>query len=153
MVVKNYLRLKLRGTSNLITLHEISDMDSDALNLNITEVEKKIDNKTWFRTLPITELKEGDKKKYKLKEKEILLINQGEVFAIENLCPHMDLPLDIGQITSRDTILCPYHSSEFCFKSGEVKKWVGKQPEAHSCLLYTSPSPRDATLSRMPSSA
>ena len=23
----------------------------------------------------------------------------------------------------------------------------------HSCLLYTSPSPRDATLSRMPSSA
>ena len=26
-------------------------------------------------------------------------------------------------------------------------------PEAISCLLYTSPSPRDATLSRMPSSA
>ena len=25
--------------------------------------------------------------------------------------------------------------------------------EAVSCLLYTSPSPRDATLSRMPSSA
>ena len=25
--------------------------------------------------------------------------------------------------------------------------------EAQSCLLYTSPSPRDATLSRMPSSA
>ena len=25
--------------------------------------------------------------------------------------------------------------------------------ENHSCLLYTSPSPRDATLSRMPSSA
>ena len=26
-------------------------------------------------------------------------------------------------------------------------------PETNSCLLYTSPSPRDATLSRMPSSA
>ena len=25
--------------------------------------------------------------------------------------------------------------------------------ESYSCLLYTSPSPRDATLSRMPSSA
>ena len=25
--------------------------------------------------------------------------------------------------------------------------------EADTCLLYTSPSPRDATLSRMPSSA
>ena len=129
VVVKDYLRLKLRGTSSLITLHEISDMNSDALQLNITEVEKKIDNKTWYRTLPLYELKEGEKKKFKVNEKEILLINQGEVFALENLCPHMDLPLDLGQITQRDTILCPYHNSEFCFKSGEVKKWVGNQPD------------------------
>ena len=28
-----------------------------------------------------------------------------------------------------------------------------KKIEVNSCLLYTSPSPRDATLSRMPSSA
>ena len=28
-----------------------------------------------------------------------------------------------------------------------------KKAESKSCLLYTSPSPRDATLSRMPSSA
>ena len=27
------------------------------------------------------------------------------------------------------------------------------KPEIKDCLLYTSPSPRDATLSRMPSSA
>ena len=26
-------------------------------------------------------------------------------------------------------------------------------PDGDACLLYTSPSPRDATLSRMPSSA
>ena len=40
-------------------------------------------------------------------------------------------------------------------------KPAGDQPEAikqlvngaNNCLLYTSPSPRDATLSRMPSSA
>ena len=31
---------------------------------------------------------------------------------------------------------------------GEGELWHG-----HVCLLYTSPSPRDATLSRMPSSA
>ena len=28
-----------------------------------------------------------------------------------------------------------------------------KAPDLEACLLYTSPSPRDATLSRMPSSA
>ena len=30
---------------------------------------------------------------------------------------------------------------------------MGSVNEAYPCLLYTSPSPRDATLSRMPSSA
>ena len=30
---------------------------------------------------------------------------------------------------------------------------VGKYAKAYSCLLYTSPSPRDRTRSRMPSSA
>ena len=35
----------------------------------------------------------------------------------------------------------------------ENKKKYGELKMAHACLLYTSPSPRDATLSRMPSSA
>ena len=30
---------------------------------------------------------------------------------------------------------------------------LARNPNARICLLYTSPSPRDATLSRMPSSA
>ena len=34
----------------------------------------------------------------------------------------------------------------------EVEKWFRMQAN-YTCLLYTSPSPRDATLSRMPSSA
>ena len=33
---------------------------------------------------------------------------------------------------------------------GEMDRYMGMD---YSCLLYTSPSPRDATLSRMPSSA
>ena len=35
------------------------------------------------------------------------------------------------------------------------RDWIEEDPneESDSCLLYTSPSPRDATLSRMPSSA
>ena len=32
-------------------------------------------------------------------------------------------------------------------------KFIGYTNESYICLLYTSPSPRDATLSRMPSSA
>ena len=36
---------------------------------------------------------------------------------------------------------------------GAATKAHTKKREARNCLLYTSPSPRDATLSRMPSSA
>ena len=35
----------------------------------------------------------------------------------------------------------------------EARKGLEALGCAHICLLYTSPSPRDATLSRMPSSA
>ena len=37
-----------------------------------------------------------------------------------------------------------------CPNTGSMK---GLLDEGNDCLLYTSPSPRDATLSRMPSSA
>ena len=38
-------------------------------------------------------------------------------------------------------------------RGGGVVEGQKSQPVASVCLLYTSPSPRDATLSRMPSSA
>ena len=37
--------------------------------------------------------------------------------------------------------------------TAEQKKILGKSGNIYSCLLYTSPSPRDGLLSRMPSSA
>ena len=55
----------------------------------------------------------------------------------------------------------PYPRGEFLVKTKYGIKEYYNQPEATAklfsedgyCLLYTSPSPRDATLSRMPSSA
>ena len=41
-------------------------------------------------------------------------------------------------------------------RDGDASRWLGKGVDDavnNVCLLYTSPSPRDATLSRMPSSA
>ena len=38
-------------------------------------------------------------------------------------------------------------------EEGELCLYSGHSLGRFSCLLYTSPSPRDATLSRMPSSA
>ena len=37
--------------------------------------------------------------------------------------------------------------------SNELERYTGKSEPCIHCLLYTSPSPRDCLLSRMPSSA
>ena len=42
---------------------------------------------------------------------------------------------------------------ELVLKVNEAQTYLGYVEPYSSCLLYTSPSPRDATLSRMPSSA
>ena len=70
--------------------------------------------------MPISELDVGEKKSLNIMERISSYKSEG-IFAIENICPHMNLPLDIGQITDEGTILCPYHNSEFCFRSGEVR--------------------------------
>ena len=35
----------------------------------------------------------------------------------------------------------------------ELEKWESRKEKVKDCLLYTSPSPRDLAVSRMPSSA
>ena len=48
----------------------------------------------------------------------------------------------------------PIIGTKFTIAISSAKGGVGKSTFATNfCLLYTSPSPRDATLSRMPSSA
>ena len=62
-------------------------------------------------------------------------------------------PGDFVNLTSVDLLVLKISNSEFrafdncCPHNGSKNAW------SYSCLLYTSPSPRDATLSRMPSSA
>ena len=65
------------------------------------------------------------------------------------------VPVVTGLITKGDKVLVGQRpnggnlAGYWEFPGGKIE--VGENPEA--CLLYTSPSPRDATLSRMPSSA
>ena len=56
------------------------------------------------------------------------------------------VPVDSGAAQR----LCSPNYDEF---QSDREIWELLQVQPESCLLYTSPSPRDATLSRMPSSA
>ena len=47
----------------------------------------------------------------------------------------------------------PRDRDQAFFKNDGFLNYLASRPFFNPCLLYTSPSPRDATLSRMPSSA
>ena len=68
--------------------------------------------------------------------------------------PKNRINLDIfEEIDSKNEFLKKnIQSNEFNLVASE-KQTNGKGRRGKNCLLYTSPSPRDATLSRMPSSA
>ena len=67
-----------------------------------------------------------------------------EYFAIQNRCSHAEASLSEGEVYDCK-VECPLHGAEFDLKTGEALTLP--------CLLYTSPSPRDLSTSRMPSSA
>ena len=133
--IDNHLRLKLRGTSNLITLYEVSNLKKNVLKDFRDVTHKIIKGKKWTRTLPSEELKDGEKKKYKSNNEEIILIRKDAIYAINNICPHMHLPLDLGQLTEKETILCPFHNSEFVggFKDGNP--WKGTMYDLYGKII------------------
>ena len=69
---------------------------------------------------------------------------------VELHCPHCEEIISLDD-DAMGEFVCPYCDGEF--------EWGLDSDEevddalSYSCLLYTSPSPRDATLSRMPSYA
>ena len=72
-----------------------------------------------------------------------LLKQQLHTFKLRN-CPNISDFSELGNLTSLSTIHISGNSYQLGSKFYQLPRF---------CLLYTSPSPRDATLSRMPSSA
>ena len=78
--------------------------------------------------------------------KKILIANRGEIavriirackeWGISTVAVHSDVDRESMHVKLADESVC-----------------IGSHQPANSCLLYTSPSPRDERLSRMPSSA
>ena len=65
-----------------------------------------------------------------------------------------DIPfklLSVSNMTDKNELHISSHSVEFDGPDELTVRWGATKNQ--TCLLYTSPSPRDATLSRMPSSA
>ena len=56
-------------------------------------------------------------------------------------------------VTCAKEIIAKIYGTTFILKKGTKKAEIVSSEESKTCLLYTSPSPRDKRQSRMPSSA
>ena len=107
----------------------------------------------WLPVLISEELPEPDSPpvRAKLLGEELVAFRStdGTVGLVDNYCPHRRASLFFGR-NEECGLRCVYHGWKFDVDGNCVD--MPSEP-SESCLLYTSPSPRDGLLSRMPSSA
>jgi nitrite reductase/ring-hydroxylating ferredoxin subunit len=83
----------------------------------------------WIKVLPQNDLPEGQRRVVQARGRLILLLHhQGQIYAVDNVCPHMGSSLEAGKITEDGTIVCPRHHSAFDLRTGEVKEWAPWPP-------------------------
>jgi nitrite reductase/ring-hydroxylating ferredoxin subunit len=83
----------------------------------------------WTKVLAQDALPAGSRQVVKLDKQNLLLLNQdGTVYAVSNVCPHLKLPMAKGKITANGEIVCPWHRSAFKLCSGEVTTWTPFPP-------------------------
>ena len=76
----------------------------------------------FFEALDEKELQEGTMKLVRIEGVPVLLLKtNGEIFAIDNRCPHMGCGFSGGSIDG-DVVICPCHDWRFNLKTGEYEE-------------------------------
>jgi phenylpropionate dioxygenase-like ring-hydroxylating dioxygenase large terminal subunit len=69
----------------------------------------------WYMAAMARDIKRGAVKHKLLLDEPVMIgrTNDGEAFALRDICPHRGIPLSYGQIKSDNTVECPYHGWRF----------------------------------------
>lgn len=129
IAVKDFIRVKLRGTSDRITLYEVSGIQAQAL-AEISGQHEQDQTRMhyagldWRRVLPEAELPVGERRIIERDEFDLLLIRTARaIYAMNNACPHVHLPLKDSEVNEHDVIVCRWHESQFDLRTGEIRAW------------------------------
>ena len=96
---------------------------------------------SWVKVLPVASLPEEGRKVVKVGKRNILLLDhESKLVAVDNICPHLKLPLKKGEIREDGAIVCPWHHSAFDLCTGEVKEWTPWPPVVGKALGMVSRS-------------
>lgn len=81
----------------------------------------------------LVDLYDGFAAAYNIGGQRILLLqDEGEIFAIENRCPHMDAPLASGRVV-QGAIVCRAHGIAFGLRDGRAR---GPLADTLDCLRF-----------------
>jgi nitrite reductase/ring-hydroxylating ferredoxin subunit/uncharacterized membrane protein len=61
-------------------------------------------------------------------QRVVLLRRGGDVLAVSATCTHEGGPLDEGELTGEDCVVCPWHGSQFDLRSGGVRHGPASAP-------------------------
>jgi len=134
----DFIRVRLRGTSDRITLYEIARLRPEterSLNEVSARETVQLGGKTWHKAVPVDSLIDGEPKVLEFPSLYAVVLRRGDqIFAFNNACPHLKLPLfetaaatdpapPASRIDDKAVIKCRWHESRFDLTSGDIVSW------------------------------
>jgi nitrite reductase/ring-hydroxylating ferredoxin subunit len=93
----------------------------------------------WTKVIAAESLEPNGRQVVKVGTRKILLVNhENQLYAVDNTCPHLKMPMKNGKITEDGAIVCPIHRSAFDLGTGEVKDWCPWPPGVGKVLSMIS---------------
>jgi nitrite reductase/ring-hydroxylating ferredoxin subunit len=94
---------------------------------------------SWTKVLAADALAPGAREVVNVGDKKILLLNhENKLYAVDNVCPHLKLPLKSGKINESGAIVCSFHRSAFDLSTGAVQTWCPWPPGVGKLLGMVS---------------
>ena len=126
VVIKDYMRTMVKGIDGRVTLHEVEQIHLSEEIEELRKNQKSEDGLDWNKCGKIESFESNSQQVFKINRENILVIKADDSFhAINEKCPHMNLTMRGGKIDQKSgTILCAWHNTTFCYKTGEVREWI-----------------------------
>jgi nitrite reductase/ring-hydroxylating ferredoxin subunit len=149
--VADFIRMRLSGTAERMTLHEIAGLTPDgqaALELPESRDTMHFAGRTWTRMFPEDTLDEGAHRVVQFADRDVVFLRrEGVYYAFNNACPHLHIPLfesrgeiaegDLGtypgtdeprwlhsEVTEDRGLVCRWHKSCFDLQTGDIRDWT-----------------------------
>ena len=143
--VADFVRIRLRGTSDRITLHEIDRLTPEAdaeMNAGERRDSMRFAGKAWVRALAEDDLAVGERRILEFEDYDVVILRGADgFFAFNNACPHLHLPFFERRVLAESDeshvpadspftddfgVVCRWHQSCFDLQTGEIREWAAK---------------------------